>query len=368
MSGMPNYDHLKAQWHPTKNGELQFTDFSPGSHHTAWWICYESDCEYGCPHEWKASLGNRTRFPNPSGCRFCSHVGEASCVHKSISYLYPELMKQWHPTKNEGIDPTKLTPGSRVYAHWLCSNAACGCLHEWPAAIYNRTNADYPTGCPFCSPVPLRVCIHNSLEFNYPEIAKEWDIDKNGELKPSEVATKSNLRVSWICQKNPNHKWDAYIYSRTCDYSGCPDCRHKTQAELLEWLIDVFSDSDVKPQKTFDWCRGEISNRKLPFDFYLVKLNRIIELDGSQHFEQVSNWTSFKETRKRDIYKMKLALGHDIPVIRITQTMFKKRQAEMKDILLPYILDEKLKYVFLCEDNEYRTHKAMLTNALKDVK
>jgi hypothetical protein len=65
---------------------------------------------------------------------------------------------------------------------------------------------------------------------------------------------------------------------------------------------------------------------------------------------------------------MKLALEHDIAVIRITQTMFKQRKAEMKDILLPHILNEELNYVFFSEGNEYRNHKAMLTRALKSAK
>jgi len=279
-------------------------------------------------------------------------------------------MKQWDKTKNGDIDPGKLRPNSNMIVHWSCSDPVCKCPHEWPARIADRTHAKCPTDCPFCATPPLKVCIHNSLEYNYPELANEWNTNKNGDLKPSEVSTKSNRNIWWICSINHNHQWDTIIYSRTDpDHpTGCPFCRKKTEGDLLKWLIEQLPDHTIEPQQTFDWCCGPTTNRELPYDFYIVELNRLIELDGPQHFEDINNWKPFKETRKNDIYKMKLALEHDIAVIRITQTMFKKRKAEMKDILLPHILNEELNYVFLSDGNEYRNHKAMLTKALKSAK
>jgi len=440
-----NYDHLKAQWHPTKNGELKFTDFTPGSHFEAWWLCIDPKCgcrhewkiqiksrtnakhpsgcpfcsqnttrvchhnslasmrpdlmqewDYnknvdidpntlpvssgrmvswkcphtcpigGCKHEWDAKIANRTKSDSPSGCPFCAPVSESLCYHQSLEYLYPDLMKQWHKTMNEGIDPGKLRPSSGIKVYWSCSDPVCNCIHEWPAKICSRTNLDHQSGCPFCNTAPKRTCIHNSLEYKHPEISAEWNHNKNGDLKPSVVPSGSGIMVWWTCSNNSAHEWKAVIGDRTAKNSGCPHCKHKTEAALFDWLVEQLPDYTIKPQKTFSWCCGITSNRRLRYDFYIVELNRIIELDGPQHFEDISNWKSFKETRKKDIHKMKCALEHDIPVIRITQVMFKERKADMKDILLPHILDEKLQYVFLCEDNEYRTHKAMLTKTLKN--
>ena len=45
----------------------------------------------------------------------------------------------------------------------------------------------------------------------------------------------------------------------------------------------------------------------------------IIELDGAQHFIQVSNWKSPKETIENDIEKMRLAVYNGYYVIRIEQ-------------------------------------------------
>lgn len=57
----------------------------------------------------------------------------------------------------------------------------------------------------------------------------------------------------------------------------------------------------------------------MPFDFCIKDYKLIIELDGEQHFKQVSNCQSPAETQKNDKYKMKCANDHGYSVIRIYQ-------------------------------------------------
>ena len=54
-------------------------------------------------------------------------------------------------------------------------------------------------------------------------------------------------------------------------------------------------------------------------DFVLKLLKIIIELDGPQHFIQIMNWKSPKETCKGDIYKMKCANDNGFSVIRLSK-------------------------------------------------
>ena len=56
----------------------------------------------------------------------------------------------------------------------------------------------------------------------YPEIAREWNYDKNGKLKPEFVSCGSTKKVWWKCSKCDN-EWEAAIYSRVAG-SGCPFC------------------------------------------------------------------------------------------------------------------------------------------------
>ena len=41
-----------------------------------------------------------------------------------------------------------------------------------------------------------------NLQSQYPEIAKEWDYEKNGDLLPSQVSKSSAVRVWWKCEKD----------------------------------------------------------------------------------------------------------------------------------------------------------------------
>ena len=39
---------------------------------------------------------------------------------KSLAETYPEVAKQWHPSKNGGLTPFKFTSGSNKKVWWKC--------------------------------------------------------------------------------------------------------------------------------------------------------------------------------------------------------------------------------------------------------
>ena len=55
----------------------------------------------------------------------------------------------------------------------------------------------------------------------HPELAKEWNYEKNGSLNPINVTAGSNKKVWWRCEKG--HEWQAMIKHRNKG-SGCPYC------------------------------------------------------------------------------------------------------------------------------------------------
>lgn len=61
----------------------------------------------------------------------------------------------------------------------------------------------------------------DTLESEYPILAKEWHPTKNLPLLPSDISVGSGIRVWWKCSRN--HEWDAVINSRR-QGSGCPYC------------------------------------------------------------------------------------------------------------------------------------------------
>jgi hypothetical protein len=62
----------------------------------------------------------------------------------SLAALHPELVREWHPTRNEALDPSMIGQYSRRKVWWRCSE----CGNEWQTSPHGRTFAG--RGCPAC--------------------------------------------------------------------------------------------------------------------------------------------------------------------------------------------------------------------------
>ncbi len=194
------YPEVAKQWHPTKNGSLAPEDIYANSNRYAWW-----KCEKG--HEWEAVINSRSK----SGCPYCSNrriiVGENDLAHTN-----PELVSEWHPTKNGSLTPEMVVAGTPRKVWWL---GKCG--HEWETSVNHRVRGK---GCPICN-MPRTFKGHNDLQTVNPELSKQWHPTKNGNKKPSDVAATSLKKAWWVCSKG--HEWEASIGSRNRGL-GCPYC------------------------------------------------------------------------------------------------------------------------------------------------
>lgn len=133
------YPAVAAQWHPALNGTLTPFDVTSGSNKKIWW-----KCPVAKDHEWQASVKNRTKISlsNKGGCPCCN--GKKIVQSNSLSFLFPEIAKEWHPTKNGLLTPRDLAPNSEKHGKiwWL---GKCG--HEWQAMLSDRIRF---RGCPAC--------------------------------------------------------------------------------------------------------------------------------------------------------------------------------------------------------------------------
>jgi hypothetical protein len=127
-------------------------------------------------------------------------------IKKSVAD-YPQLVKEWHPTKNRPLTPSKVTAGSEKHVWWKCPE---GPDHEWQARVADRSRG---RGCPFCA--GKKVSVTNSLATLFPELANEWHPTKNGTLTPDKVTAGSHKKVWWQRPENPDHEWQARVDSRT---------------------------------------------------------------------------------------------------------------------------------------------------------
>lgn len=65
----------------------------------------------------------------------------------------------------------------------------------------------------------------NSLAVLFPEIAQEWNQEKNGILQPDMFTIGSDTKVWWKCSKG--HEWKTTVSHRTSRGDGCPYCSQK---------------------------------------------------------------------------------------------------------------------------------------------
>lgn len=198
--------HLLVQWDKEKNGDLTAKDVSHGSHTKVWWRCKSG-------HNWQAPIFSRTS--SKSGCPYCTgrkvFPGE-----KNLAVDHPDLLKEWHPTKNTEVNPDELPSGTHRKVWWQCVKG-----HEWLAQVKSRVEG---TGCPYCSNRKI-IPGENDLATTHPDLAAQWDSVKNAPLKPQDITAGSHRKVWWIGECG--HEWQAVILSRTTNQAGCPVCAGK---------------------------------------------------------------------------------------------------------------------------------------------
>ena len=200
---------LAAEWNIEKNAPLTPQDVTTGSHKLIWW---------GCPKGYSYRSAVKTRVQG-SGCPSCAGKNVLP-EETSLAAEYPTIAKEWDTAKNVPLLPTQVISGTRRKVWWRCPKG-----HSWRAAVYSRTTLG--TGCPVCTGWQA-LAGENDLATLYPDIAAQWDEEKNGAPHPSNVTAGSNRRVWWQCSYG--HVWKATIYSRTgAQQSGCPVCAGKTR-------------------------------------------------------------------------------------------------------------------------------------------
>ena len=272
---------LANEWNYVKNGGVKPTDVTAGSHKKVWWKCRNG-------HEWEAEIKSRN---DGKGCPYCA--GRIATVGKNdLQTVNPDLANEWNFERNNGLAPADFLSGSGKKVWWKCSKG-----HEWQTTISHRANG---YGCPYCSGKKL-LKGYNDLQTVNPGLAKEWDYDKNGSLKPEDVTANNGKKVWWRCSKG--HEWQAKIYHRN-NGSGCPVCHSERNTSLPEFaLLYYLKQNGIEVLHSYKECGYEL-------DIYIPAQHTAIEFDG--YF-----WHK-KKTRK-DLEKNRQCEKDGIKLFRIRE-------------------------------------------------
>jgi transposase-like protein len=269
---------LAAQWHPKRNGRLRASDVTANSGQTVWWLCDRQ-------HEWQAMINNRRKA---RGCPKCTlwgtSVEEIRLRHELLGAgvpidpnheVLPEtgralqcdmLCSAWNVViEFDGNRFHKLpeSAGKDVRKTRMLTEAGYTVIrvredlpvigqHDvvvplfssetvrakavleklktlgFEAAEYdNYLDTDVPWGSDDAASYIKRRRIDKSLATLNPELAAQWDSEKNGKLTPGDVTPGSGQKVWWVCPVC-GHGWAAYVYSRAGGGHGCPECGRRT--------------------------------------------------------------------------------------------------------------------------------------------
>lgn len=169
---LATHPQLATEWYP--NNEISPTEVTAGSNKKVKW-----QCTFG--HIWCATILSRKQGNN---CPYCSQriVDSSNCIFST----HPKLASEWHPTKNEHINPNQISAGSGIKIWWKCPVAED---HEWQATPNKRSRG---TGCPCCS--GKKIVKSNCLLTLFPDISNEWHPTRNGATSPLNISPGSQQK------------------------------------------------------------------------------------------------------------------------------------------------------------------------------
>lgn len=271
------HPELEIEWNYSRNQGIDPMLCASNTHKKVWWKCRV------CGNEWLSAISDRSRG---NGCPSCSFSNRTSEQEQILYYylhcVFPDAINSYRPKWIGGSSEIDIyIPSIRVGVEYdgsrwhkeldrdlrkdclvsehgitLFRVREVGCpLLESSSICINVNPSDYNKGYmteivqklikmiidKFKISVSFpnididrdRTAIFASYEGNKrnhslkvisPEIANDWNYEKNNGLLPENIANQSNKKVWWLCQKC-GFEWEATANNRI--KRGCPACSNK---------------------------------------------------------------------------------------------------------------------------------------------
>ena len=281
---LKNNEKLMKEWNWEKNSNLDPMMLTLGSNRKVWWKCDKG-------HEWETTIYHR----NKNSCPYCSNYKVLS-GYNDLATINPTLAKECNYDRNGKLKPTDVSVGSQRKVWWKCDKG-----HEWQANIASRNCL--VRGCPYCSNQKVLVG-YNDLATTNPYLASEWNYEKNGKLKPTDITVGSQISVWWICNKG--HEWKTKIDKRNKG-NNCPICGSERKTSVSEKSVLFYIKKYYDGEVISNYRSEIIKNKEL--DIYIKDLNVGIEYDGA----------FYHKNKKRDLEKDIICNNVDIKVYHIIE-------------------------------------------------
>ena len=211
---------VARQLDPELNGGLRAEDLHVHAGAMVWW-------RGSCGHVWREKVSLRSTRVDDS-CPYCKNR-KLLRGFNDLATAHPGLVAEWDFERNGDLGPDGVRVNATKQVWWRG-----GYGHEW--RMSPRQRAAEGLGCPYCSGHRV-LAGFNDLANQHPELLAEWDWERNGDLKPTDVIASSNKRVWWKCKEG--HEWSGLIANRARKGKADPGCPYCSGRKVLAGFNDL---------------------------------------------------------------------------------------------------------------------------------
>lgn len=348
--------NLHDHWIAERNTGVDINLVMRGSSQMYWFRCKN------CSHLYQSSskkftetLKTRCGYcATGRGAVLCNDNNCSLCLDRSLA-SFPGIQECWIYEKNNNLDPRHIRKASNTPYWFKCK--LCSHPYQTDAKNFSRRGgctycSDHGRGENLCKDLECKQCYNRSLQYilDKKDISSTWISSPDGR-EPRYITKFSSILCTFQCQFC-NNPYVARPYSVMYNH-WCSCRKNKTESKVLSWLRENYPEEEIIHDKSLPF----LPRRR--YDFILPRLKIIIEIDGPQHFIQISNWISPSITMKVDITKMIKANRNLYTVIRIPQEDIwndtNRWYEHLREHLHPY---ESPTCIFIGDD--YKLHEALL--------
>jgi len=273
------------------------------SNQKCWFDCGD------CGHAFQSALFS---IQKEKHCPFCANQQLCSeecqtCLEKSCA-SHERMKASWSPENTLMPRDVFLQSNKKI----LFDCIVCHHQHTTtPNGYCTRTGS-----CVYCA--NQRLCENEECTFcfekSFASHPKVLCWNPTNPMTPRSVFQGSNQEARFDCE-TCHSSFDSKLYNVLTGY-WCPYCKKKTEAILNAFLEGEYP---IKKQARFDWCRFSETGNIMPFDVMRKDHPILIELDGNQHFIQISNWGTPENIQKKDAEKIQKSIQNGYSIIHLPQ-------------------------------------------------
>lgn len=202
-------------------------------------------------------------LPKSAPCPVCSGRRLVPGVN-DLATMRPEIAALWDGT---GVGPPEVTAGSSAKMNLRCDQG-----HRWTAAVHSLTRRN-GTRCPTCAGNIVDEG-RTDLATLRPDLAAQWH--PVNDRRPEQVGMGSGYTALWRCAQG--HEWQATVYNRAGNGSGCRRCWAGRAAsvgedEVSDYIAALLPGECIERHAAGILGRGEM-------DIYLPDRALAVEYNG----------------------------------------------------------------------------------------